>query len=382
MKTTKTAHKRKTTTEAAVLYMALELSFNIWKLAFSIGERIRIVSVAGGDLMALHEAIKRAKDRFKLEGPVRVISCYEAGRDGFWLHRYLKSSGIENLVVDSSSIEVDRRSRRAKTDRLDARKLVEQLMRYHKGEKKCFRVVRVPSVEDEDARRLHRELERLKKEQTGHRNRIRSLLLLHGIRLEGCPWNKVGGWIEEVRLYNGSPLPEGIRSELLREVSRYELVHAQVLSLERTQEQAMGEGKTRGAQVASQLRTIWGIGLQGSWLLSHEAFAWRHFGNRREVGSFPGLTGVPHDSGETRREQGISKAGNHRVRSMLNQLAWGWLRFQPQSELSRWFNERYGHASKRMRRVGIVAVSRKLLILLWRYVKYGTLPEDVLVKVP
>lgn len=381
MKTTKTAREREDTTKAAVLYMGMELSFATWKLAFSEGERFRTVSVEGGNLLALEEAIVHAQVRFKLSGAVRIMSCYEAGRDGFWLHRYLTSHGIENVVVDSSSIEVNRRSRRAKTDRLDAGKLLEMLIRYHEGEKKHWRVVRVPSIQEEDFRRLHRELGRLKKEQTSHRNRIRSLLILHGVRLEKRKWSGIRRQIERARLFEGSPLPEGIRAELLREVSRYEQVHEQLLFLERAQEREMREGKTRGGRIASQLRSVVGIGPRGSWLLSHEVFAWRQFRNRREVGSFAGLTPTPYDSGTSTREQGISKAGNRRVRAMLIELSWGWLRFQPQSELSRWFQERFGSGSRRMRRVGIVALARKLLILLWKYVAYGEIPEDVAVQV-
>ena len=355
-----------------VLYMALELSNKAWKVVFGDGARRRHVKVDAGDLWSLREAVAKAKERFRLPEEARVVSCYEAGWDGFWLHRYLRGIGIENEVVDSASIEVSRRNRRAKTDRLDGDKLLTQLMRYHAGEK-CWSVVRVPSVEDEDARRLHRELERLKRERGGHRNRIGSLLVAQGLRLKVK--RDFLTRLEAVKLWDGSPLPAELKAELMREYERLALLEQQIQALEAKQRERLRAPVTESERQVVRLIELGAIGPASGQVFVMEFFGWRGFRNRREVGSLAGLTGTPYNSGDSEHDQGISKAGNRRVRTMAIEIAWQWLRYQPNSRLSLWFKERFAGGGKRMRRIGIVALARKLLVALWRYLEDGVFPE-------
>jgi transposase len=326
-----------------------------------------------GDTTALLACVARAKARFGLAGPVVIRSCYEAGRDGFWLHRWLLKQGIENVVVDSASIEVNRRARRAKSDRLDADKLLAMLMRYHSGERRVWSVVRVPTPQQEDARRLNRELERLTREQTAHRNRIGSLLVLLNLRVTSVAGRNWQRWWDA----HAERLPESLRGEIEREVVRLTLVKAQIKSLQATQREQL----ERGAQPpVAQLARLQGIGMSSAWLLSAELFDWRHFANRRQVAGCVGLAGTPYDSGDTHVEQGIAKTGNRRVRWLLVELAWSWLRYQPQSALSKWFNERFAGGGARLRRIGIVAVARRLIIALWRFIKDGVIPDGAKLK--
>lgn len=365
------------TTAAAIpaVFMSLELSQRTWRLAFSNGTKIRHSQVPAGDFAGLQELSAHAKAKFGLAAETPVRSVYEAGRDGFWIHRRLAELGYENLVVDAASIEVDRRQRRAKTDRLDAGRLVQMLMRYHGGERKLWQVVRVPSVAEEDARRLHRELERLKKEQTGHRARLLSLLSLHAVA------NKlVQKWLRRpVAEWPGQSLPSAVAAELERERQRLQLVRTQILELEKQQEQLVAKPQTPAQQQAAKLARLRAIGVISAWLLAHE-FGWRQLRNRRQVGALAGLTGTPYDSGQSRHDQGISKAGNKRVRWLMVELSWAWLRLQPDSALTKWFWERFGHGSARQRRVGIVALARKLLVALWRYWEHDELPAGAVLK--
>jgi transposase len=315
-----------------------------------------------------------------MKGEVRILSCYEAGRDGFWLHRYLLSCGIENVVVDSSSIEVNRRKRRMKTDRVDARKLLQMLMRYHGGERKLWSVVRVPSVEAEDGRQLNRELEALNKERTMHRGRIRGLLIQQGLEVSN-PSGK--GFLQELAslcTWDGKQIPEDLKERVVREHERLRMVEEQMKLLRKEREIRVESGATDSYRKVAQLRTLYGIGKTSSWDFVMEMFAWRNFRNRKEVGAFLGLTPTPYDSGASRREQGISKTGRGRMRGLSIQISWGWLRFQPQSKLSRWYMKRFAGGGSRMRKIGIVAVARKLLIDLWRYLEYGLIPEGARVR--
>ncbi len=357
------------------LYLAFELGNAKWKLAFSDGERVRYVSVVARGLRQVREEIEKARKRFRLAEGVRVVSCYEAGRDGFWLHRYLVSEGVENRVVDSSSIEVNRRKRRAKTDRMDAGKLVEMLRRYEGGEKRVWSVVRVPSVEEEDGRQLSREWEALNRERTIHRNRVLSLLIQQGI-YEANPSRK--GFLRELegmRTWEGKKVSGDLKVRLVREYERLQKVEEQRKELAGEREEKVEEGVIEGAQKVQQLRKLYGVGKISSWMLVMELFRWRRFKNRREVGAIAGLAPTPDDSGEGQREQGISKAGSWRVRATSVELAWAWLRFQGRSKLSRWFVKRFGMGGGRMRRIGIVALARRLLVALWRYLEFGVVPE-------
>lgn len=375
---TVTTLRVKDTVRERVLYMALELSKKRWQLVFGDGVKRRHVTIEAGNRGELVDAIAGARERFRLPVEVKIVSCYEAGRDGFWLHRYLESLGIANHVVDSSSIEVNRRWRRAKTDRIDGEKLLNMLIRYGGGEADIWRVVHVPRVEDEDARRVHREMERLKKERTAHRNRLRGLLVAQGIRVEvkrDFPERLSG-----VKLWDGAALPAELKNELEREYARLCVVEQQIRGLERTQRERLKQLDSKGLHQVEQLMDLRGIAQASAWVFVMEFFSWRVFENRRQVASAAGLTGTPYASGNSEREQGISKAGNRRVRSMIIEIAWCWLRFQPQSQLSVWFKERFAGGGKRMRRIGIVALARRLLVALWQYLEHGVLPAGAVLK--
>jgi transposase len=336
-------------------------------------------NVAAGDVEDLWQKILAAKARHGLPPDAPVVSCHEAGRDGFWLHRELERRGARNLVVDASSIEVNRRARRAKTDRLDARKLLAMLWRAEGGERGMWHVVRVPTVEDEDRRRLHRELDRLTKERTAHVNRIRGLLVLHGLGHRVGPRTvtarTVLAQLPTLTQRDGTPLPSQLRAELAREAKRWALVDAQVRELEAERRQRTQTEPTVAARQVRQLTRLAAVGETSAWVLVQEIFGWRQLRNRREAGALIGLTPTPYASDGSRREQGISKAGNAHVRRLMIQLGWGWLRYQPQSALSRWFQERFGHGKGRLRRIGIVALARRLFIALWRFVDQGVVPE-------
>jgi transposase len=367
------ALQAKHTVATPALYIAFELAERKWKLAVSDGTRAPSrYTVDAGDRAAVLACLARAKSRSGRGAAVRLRSCYEAGRDGFWLHRWLLEQGIENVVVDSASIEVNRRARRAKSDRLDADKLVAMLMRYHAGERRVWSVVRVPTLEQEDARRLHRELERLTREQTAHRNRIGSLLVLHDLRPKSAAGRGWPRWWDR----HAERLPRQLRAEIEREIARLALVKTQIKALHDSQRQQLEQN--RQPRVA-QLARLRAIGPNSAWLLMAELFGWRQFGNRREVAGALGLAATPYQSGDRSLEQGIAKSGNRRARWLLIELAWSWLRYQPQSALSRWFNARFA-GSARLRRIGIVALARRLAIALWRYVEFGVIPAGAELK--
>jgi transposase len=282
------------------------------------------------------------------------------------------------VVVDASSMEVNRRRRRAKTDRLDVHKLLRDLMRWHDGDRRVWSVVHVPSEEAEDQRHLHRELGALKGERTRHTNRISSLLLTQGIRLSVD--RQFLARLSTARTWSGSPVAPQLHHRLEREYQRWELICAQIRELERQRRVSLREGEGEGVKVARQLYRLRGIGENFAWLAAMEVFAWRRFQNRRQVGGLAGLAPTPYDSGSSTREQGIGKNGNRRLRAMAIEIAWGWLRFQPHSELARWFEKRFGSGNRRSRRVGIVALARRLLVALWRYLETGVVPEGAVLK--
>jgi len=379
MKTTATPNEHDTTTER-VLFLAFELSEKTWKLGFTTGpgQKPRERAVAARHQARLLQEIAQAKRRFGLPDTAPVISCYEAGREGFWLHRFLQAQGITNQVVDSSAIEVNRRKRRAKSDGLDVRKLVSMLMRYEQGEREVWRVVHVPSVEAEDQRHLHRDLETLKQERASTTTRIKGLLSSQGIRLTSL--SKFPEQLDALRLWDGSEIPSGLRRRLLRVWAHHQFLSAQIAALEAERRALLQSSQEAPIDKVRQLMQLKGIGINGAWLLVMEFFAWRALKNRREVGGLAGLTPTPYQSGASAREQGITKSGNRHVRWMTTELAWSWLRYQPESALSCWFRERFGSGGKRLRRIGIVAVARKLLIALWRFLNTGVLPEGAELK--
>lgn len=356
------------------LYLAFELGQKQWKLGFSIGlgQRPRERGMAAGDQQVLRKEIQLAKQRFDLPEDARVLSCYEAGRDGFWLHHYLHTQGIENLVVDSASIAVSRRAKQVKTDHLDVGKLLTMLIRYASGEKKVWSVVHVPDIAAEDKRHLHRELATLKKDRTRYINRLKGLLAGQGLRLA------VRGdfltQLAQVRLWNGSALPAGLHARLAREYAGLQFVEQQIQELEKERQELLRHSEDPSVAQVRQLMRLRGIGINSAWLYVMEFFGWRQFRNRREVGALAGLTATPYQSGDLSREQGISKAGVASVRWMAIEIAWDWLQYQPESELSRWYQRRFGEGSKRVRKIGIVALARKLLIALWRYLETGEVP--------
>jgi transposase len=368
-------HNSNVNSQTGVLYLAFELGDSDWTLAFTIGlgQKPRLRSMPARDLPRLQDEISKAKKRFGLAADAAVKSCYEAGRDGFWLHRQLTAKGVDNSVVDSASIEVNRRQRRAKTDRLDAGKLVALLLRYYGGEHKVWSIVRVPSVAAEDARQLHRELQELKDERTEHINRVQGLLASQGLAAPGLD-KHFAEWLAAARLWDGSGVPQDLQRRLLREQERWQLLDRQIKELEHERRQRIRRDDTPHVDKVRRLLALWGVGLNGAWLLVYELFAWRQFANRKQVGGCVGLTPTPYQSGDSRREQGISKAGNRRLRRLLVELAWCWLRWQPDSELSLWYLRRFGGGNGRSRKIGVVALARKVLIALWKYLEHGELP--------
>ena len=378
--TTKATRNAQDTTSAGTLFVSFELSDKNWKLGFTTGhgQKPRERTVTARDQKRVLDEIAQAKRRFGLPETAPVVSCYEAGREGFWMHRFLEAHGMTNHVVDSSAIEVSRRQRRAKSDGLDVRKLLSMLIRYHEGERQVWQVVNVPSVEAEDQRHLHRDLETLKRERASTTARIKGLLSSQGIQVTSL--TKLPEQLDALRLWDGSPIPPGLRQRMLRVYAQYTFLSEQIAAVEaerRTQMQASTDARIEKVRQLMQLK---GIGINGAWLLVMEFFGWRAFKNRREVGGLAGFTPTPYQSGESVREQGITKSGNRHVRWMTTELAWSWLRFQPESALSVWFRERFGSGGKRLRRIGIVAVARKLLIALWRFLETGVVPEGAVLK--
>ena len=358
----------------ADLYMSLELGDKKWMLTLSDGRRgPSRYNMDAGDTAAVADCMRKAKARCGLAAETKVHSCYEAGRDGWWLHRWLLEQGIDNIVVDSASIEVNRHARRAKTDRLDGDKLLAMLLRHRTGER-VWSVLHEPTPEDEDARRTHRELARLTQERTAHTNRIGSLLVLHNLRprliIGGRDWAR---WWER----HGEQVPPVLRAEIERESARLALVRQQVKALEAARRQELADGKQ---PLVAQLMQLRAIGAKGAWVLVKELFGWRRFANRRELAGCLGLAPTPYASGDSQIEQGISKAGNRRARTLLVELSWGWLRLQPGSALSQWFYRRFAGGGKRMRRVGIVALARRLAIALWRYLEHSEIPAGATLK--
>lgn len=363
------------------LCLALELGEGRWKLGFArgFGGKVLHRTVIARDGKGLLAAIAWVKAKLALPEGARVVSLYEAGRDGFWLHRFLVAHSVENLVIDSSSLEVNRRRRRAKTDRLDLDGLLDLLVRHLAGSaKKVFSVVRVPSVEQEDRRHLHRELSSAKRDRTRVTNRMKGLLANQGLTLDLK--KDVSAQLAALRQWNGKVLPAGLRARLAREWERVAFYDGLVDRLEAERREQLRTASDPVMKQVRQMNTLRGIGINSAWLYGIEFFGWRQFRNGKQVGALAGLAPTPFQSGESEREQGMSKAGNRHVRAMAIEIAWGWLRFQPQSALTKWYEHRFGHGSKRLRKIGIVALARKLLIALWRYLETGELPEGALLK--
>jgi transposase len=366
------------------IFVALELSRRSWLVTLHSPERDRMSrhKLEGGDhagLLALIERI-RARAARALGSAPTVVSCYEAGYDGFWLHRLLTAAGIINHVLDPASIAVDQRARRAKTDRIDGEQILGRLMAHCRGEPRAVRIVRVPSAEQEDVRRDTREEERLTKEQGAHINRIKSLLRLLGMPV-GTPRRRDWlSWLAQQQDWQGQAVPARLLAEIKREHARLMLVGEQLAALKK--QSAPAQLTPAAAEMARRRDLLWRVKALGpafSRKLTNEVF-YKDFRNRREVGGYFGLGGSPWRSGDTDREQGISKAGNRRARHAAVELAWLWLKHQPDSELSRWFQARTANASKRIKRITIVALARKLMVALWRYLTTGLIPAGAVLK--
>jgi transposase len=366
------------------IFVALELSQRSWLVTEHSPDKGRFSrhKLDGGDDVGLLRLIERIRLRTEqsLGSVARVVSCYEAGYDGFWLHRRLVDAGITNFVFDPASIAVDQRARRAKTDRIDGELLLRTLMSHWRGEPRVVRIVQVPTPEQEDARRMTRERERLIKEQTAHTNRIKALLRLEGMAA-GNPrrrdWVK---WLKAQRDRNGDPLGPHLMAELAREHARLALVAEQLRQLSHaTDEAPISDAAAEMARRGAVLQRLKGVGPVFAATLTNEVL-YKDFRNRREVAGYCGLAPSPWRSGGTNREQGISKAGNPRARHKAIELAWLWLEHQPDSALSRWFRERTAQGKGRIKRIAIVALARKLIVALWRFLTSGLVPDQAVLK--
>ena len=366
------------------IFVAIELSQKSWLITMQSPDRDRMshYQLKGGDHAGLLALINRVRERAAraLGATPAVVSCFEAGYDGFWLHRLLLAAGITNYVFDPASIAVEQRGRRAKSDRIDGEQLLRTLMAYLRREPRVVRIVRVPSRDQEDARRASREHDRLVKEQTAHTNRIKALLRLLGMPV-GHPrrrdWLR---WLAVQRDRQGEAVPPQMMAELRREHARLMLVREQLDELARASARtALTPAAAQMAQNRDFLRRLKSLGPAFGTTLSQEVF-YKDFRNRREVAAYFGLAPSPWQSGGIDREQGISKAGNPRARCKAIELAWLWLRHQPDSALAQWFRARTVNASKRIKRITIVALARKLMVALWRYLTTGLVPEGAMLK--
>jgi transposase len=377
---TETTRSMQSTAGPGTLYLAFDLGSTKWTLAFTstVAQRPRLRQIAAGDLGALEREIAIAKTRLGLPATVAVCSCYEAGRDGFWLHRWLVAHGIANVVVDAASVEVTRRARRAKTDRLDVSQLLRQLVRWAAGERRGWSVVHVPTPEAEAARQLTRELTTVREDRTRTRNRVFGLLATQGIRVPLT--RRFGERIAALRTGDGRPLDEAWGARLRREWAHLQVIERRLATLHAARRAQTQGATTRVAQVAQQLTRLKGIAEGSAVVYSAELFGTRTFQNGRQVGALTGLAPVPYRSDQRVQDQGISKAGRAELRRVSIQVAWCWLRWQPQSALAQWFTRRFAAAGARSRRIGIVAVARKLVIALWRFSAQGVIPAGAQLK--
>jgi transposase len=380
-----------THSETVRCLFAIELSGMSWVVAFNtpLSEKISRRTLIGCKWKKLLELIEEVRARVSRETgrAVEVISCYEAGYDGFWLHRQLSAHGIRNYVIDPASLQVDRRARRVKTDRIDTERLLRSLMAYLRGEPKVWSVVRVPSLAEEDDRRLHRERRRLIGERIQHVNRIKGLLAIHGIYDYQPLRRDRMQQLKGLHTADGRQLSPRLKAEIMRELQRLELVLGMIETIEAERDaiasvKATAKAKTEhsNAKKIQDLVKVKSIGPEFATALVSEVF-YRSFDNRKQLAGYVGLTPSHFQSGPMCRDQGISKAGNTMARTTMIELAWMWLQYQPGSALSVWFHNRVGKVKGRIRRIAIVAVARKLLIALWRYLETGLVPDGAILKI-
>lgn len=364
-------------------YVALELSQRTWLVGYLLPgtERVLTEKVAGGDTDALIAVLGRIASKIASAAPTdgpasRVRVCFEAGYDGFWLARFLIDRGFDTTILDPSSFLISRRGRRVKTDRIDVEAMVFILKAYLLGDKSVCRPVRLPTPAEEDAKRLSRERTQLKKERMRHVNRIRALLILHGVRSVPGLWG--GRWrdsLSNIRTGDGRELGPFLLRELCRQFERLDVVHGQLKALEKERIEACSvEGTVSNGQKIRVLKQLSGVGEVGAASLVAEVFH-RTFKNRKHLASYLGLAPSPYANGESVRDQGISKAGNKQGRVMRVELAWCWLKYQPRSHLSQWYRSRFSGHGRRSGKVGIVALARKLAIAFWRFIEDGIVPE-------
>jgi transposase len=374
-----------TTDQDHIIHVAIELSYSTWLVAARLPQvaKPHLHKITGGDTTALLRLLSslRARMAAKLGVAAGIICCFEAGRDGFWLHRLLTEHGITSYVLEPTSILVNRRARRAKTDRLDVEGMLRVLMAYLRGDRKACSMVRVPTPNEEDAKRPHREREHLVRERQRIENRIEALLFTQGIR----EMPSLRSWerdLAALRTGDGRAMPRRLQAELNR--LRRQLVFTRELIREVEAERdvaAETEPQEQTHRKIAALCGIRGIGINFAAVLAREVF-YRSFDNRRQLASYVGITPMPYQSGKIDRDRRIGRAGNPRARTTMIQLAWLWLRYQPGSDLAVWFRERVGTLSGRTRRIAIVAMARKLLIALWRYVETGVVPAGVAIGTP
>jgi transposase len=366
-------------TAGGTLYVGLELSAREWRLAFSAGMDTAVwqTVIPAGDREAWLRAVARAKARYRLSPTAAVWSCYEAGRDGFWPHRWLAAEGVHNRVIDSSSIEVNRRARHAKTDRLDAAKLVRLLLRVALGERDVWHEVHVLTPEAEAMRHAPRSLTMITQERTRWRNRIHSLLATVGVRVPLTA--RFPARLETARTWDGLPVPAALQARVQLAWRLLQHVETERTALRRAARAAQRAAATPAAQQVQQLTQLRAIGDRFAWMLATEVCC-RDVRNRRQVGALTGFTAVPYRSGTIAHDQGISRAGLVQLRAQAVETAWVWVQWQPDSELTRWYQQRFGSGGPGTRRLGIVALARRLVIALWRYSQDGVVPPGAVFK--
>src|SRR5918993_232629 len=369
-------------THLGAIFVSLELSRSVWlitSLSPGAGETMSKHSVRAGDVTDLLARLAdlRQKARARTGQIFPIIPVQEAGLDGFWIHRVLEAEGVESYVVDPASIATSRRRRRAKTDKIDGEALVRALLAHQRGEPRVCAMVKAPTPEEEDRRRICRERKTLTSERVEHVNRIKELLFAQGISNHEPMHRRRRARLEELRTGDGRPLPRHLKAQLNRELDRLELLLQQIEAVEGERDALLAStGKTA---TPAPLLDLKGVGPEFAAVLWSEGL-YRHFENRRQVAAYAGLAPTPWQSGTIDREQGVSKAGNPRLRATMIQLAWLWLRHQPDSALSRWFHERVKMIGGRLKKPMIVALARKLLIALWKYMTAGIVIEGAVIK--
>jgi transposase len=369
--------------DLGAIFVSMELSRSTWlvtSLSPGGGDKMSKHAVRGGDVAELLQQFETLKDKALARTGRRfpIIVIQEAGLDGFWIHRVLQSEGIESHVVDAASILVPRRRRRAKTDRIDGETLVRTLLAYKRGEPRVCTMVRAPSPEDEDRRRLSRERKTLVAERVEHVNRIKGVLFAQGISDYQPVRRDRRKRLEDLKTGDGRPIPPNLKAQILRELDRLELILKQIEEVEANRDDLIDQA-TIGSAPVGRLLQLKGIGPEFAGILWSEGL-YRRFDNRRQLASYAGLAPTPWQSGSVEREQGVSKAGNARLRTTMVQLAWLWLRHQRQSALSLWFHERVTRNGGRLRKTMIIALARKLLVALWQYMTAGVIIEGAVMK--